>query len=195
MKTFVQIGAHTGKDYFQNIILKLTDPANVILVEPNSELINILEQNYSFLTHKHKINICNKAISINNGTADLHLYHSSTGHSSLISRKSHHPSHFINVETITFKKLCEIYSIKEVEFLFIDTEGLDYEIINSIDFSSIKINSLCFEVWPYDNDDSKNNFKTGTSFFNNIIKPKLEKYFILKEQVKEDVSNLLYIRK
>jgi hypothetical protein len=58
--------------------------------------------------------------------------------------------------------------------LQIDTEGLDYEIVNSINFEEIKINTLIFEVWSYIEDDLNNVYRTGEEFLN---KDKLEKLY------------------
>ena len=49
------------------------------------------------------------------------------------------------IQIKTFSDVCKKYNITEIDFLFIDTEGHDYNIINSIDFSNIKINKIKFE--------------------------------------------------
>ena len=49
------------------------------------------------------------------------------------------------IQIKTFSDVCKKYNIIEIDFLFIDTEGHDYNIINSIDFSNIKINKIKFE--------------------------------------------------
>jgi hypothetical protein len=51
----------------------------------------------------------------------------------------------IDVKILVFNDLVEKYNINEIEYLFIDTEGYDYQIIKSIDFNEIKINKVKFE--------------------------------------------------
>ena len=83
----------------------------------------------------------------------------------------------MDVELITFSDLCKIYNISEIELLQIDTEGLDYEIVNSINFKEVKINTLIFEVWNYLEDDLNSIYTTGQEFLNQINKDKLEKLY------------------
>lgn len=177
MKTYVQIGSNVGVDYFQKDIESLTEPSIVVLVEPNYRLLDTLKKNYSDLMNKHEVIICNKAISTKNNTDKLYLYKES-GHSSLIKRRSHiTPVEEMDVESITFHDLCKTYNISEIELLQIDTEGLDYEIINSINFEEIKINNLIFEVWTYSDDDLNSVYKTGLEFLSQIRKEKLEEAY------------------
>jgi hypothetical protein len=126
---------------------------------------------------KHEVIICNKAISTKNNTEKLYLYPES-GHSSLIKRRSHiTPVGEMDVELITFSDLCKAYSISEIELLQIDTEGLDYEIVNSINFEEIRINALIFEYWDYFEDDLNSTYTTGQEFLNQINKDKLEEIY------------------
>ena len=177
MKTYVQIGANIGADDFQKEIESLVDLSLIVLVEPNYNLLDKLKENYSGISNKHEVVICNKAISTKNNTEKLYLYPES-GHSSLIKRKSHiTPVGEMDVELITFSDLCKIYNISEIELLQIDTEGLDYEIVNSINFKEVKINTLIFEVWNYLEDDLNSIYTTGQEFLNQINKDKLEKLY------------------
>ena len=51
----------------------------------------------------------------------------------------------IKIKSITFNKLIEKYKIERINKLIIDTEGLDYKIIKSINFKKIFINEIMFE--------------------------------------------------
>jgi len=193
LKTYLQIGANVGNDEFYDIIQKLDERCQVILVEPNQDLIPLLQESYKLLKDKHNIIVCNKAISIIEGQVTFFKYSSSSGHSSLVKRKSHQvPADTCTVEAITFNNLCKMYNIQEIEYLYIDTEGLDYEIINSINFEEIKINNICFEEWPHEQDDLNHNFKTGRLFLETEVKPKIEKYFSYKQTSN---NNFIYIAK
>jgi FkbM family methyltransferase len=173
MKAYVQIGANVGNDDFQREIELLEESSLIVLVEPNHLLLDELKKNYSSVIEKHKVVICDKAISTKASNEKLYLYNG-TGLSSLIKRKSHiTPVGEIDVELITFSDLCKTYNISEIELLQIDTEGLDYEIVNSIDFEEVKINALIFEVWTYSEDDLNNVYTTGPEFLDQMSKGKL----------------------
>lgn len=194
MKTYIQIGANIGNDYFQSKMQELTDSSRIILIEPNLNIIDQLKTNYTDLQKKHTVEFCTKAISIENKKTDLYFY-TDHAHSSLINRATHNcVTSTLKVETITFQQLCEIYQINEIELLCVDTEGMDYEIINSIDFSQIPIHNLIFEEWPFSNDDINQNFKTGPIFFQEV-KSNLEKFFTLKEIIPSNPINLFYQKK
>ena len=58
----------------------------------------------------------------------------------------------IKVKTFTFNELCKLHEIKHVDYLSIDTEGSEEEIIRSIDFENIDISIV----------DVENNFGNTT---------------------------------
>ena len=53
----------------------------------------------------------------------------------------------LTCEGITFSDLCEKYNITSIDYLQIDTEGFDTEIILDIDFSKIDIKKIKYEKW------------------------------------------------
>jgi FkbM family methyltransferase len=175
MNTYVQIGANVGNDEFQRMIEGLTESVRVVLVEPNVQLLNELQSNYSTLSKKHNIIYFNKGISVKEGEANLHLYGHS-GLSSLMRRKTYpHLSGSITIETVKFSTMCELLEINEIFQLSIDTEGLDCEILESIDLNKIKIREIIFEEWPHENDDMDNLHKTGEVMLQKI-KEKYKNY-------------------
>ena len=97
----------------------------------------------------------------------LYLYEY-PGHSSLLDRRTLKHRDSLEISAVTFNSLCEEFSIKEIEYLCIDTEGLDYEIINSIDTYKIDIKVIVFEKWNMDNDDLNDTYRTGLDFLNKI---------------------------
>ena len=52
---------------------------------------------------------------------------------------------FIKIKTVTFNELLDKYKIEYISKLLIDTEGLDYKIINSINFKKFFIKEIIFE--------------------------------------------------
>ena len=178
MKTYVQIGSNVGNDDFQKLIEKLNERSRIILVEPNITLHDILLSNYNDLINKHDITVESCGISIKKEEVDIYLY-SDSGWSSSINRRHNIPKikpTTMKINTLTFNDLCEKYDISNIEYLSIDTEGLDYEILNSIDLSKIDIKNILFEKWNIDNDDLNENYRTGLQFLNDYIIPKYKDY-------------------
>jgi len=179
MKNYIQIGANIGNDDFQKIVENLTESSTIILVEPNILLLEQLSNNYKHLNDKHNIIIYPYGISIKNEIAEFYQYGEIYGNYSLINRKTHPLKNNVTtskIETVTFNKMCDYFSITDIELLFIDTEGMDYEILNSIDLTKINIETIIFEKWIFDNDDINNNFRTGQQFLNDYLVSKFKNY-------------------
>ena len=56
----------------------------------------------------------------------------------------------MKMDFITFKNMIDVFSIKSINRLQIDVEGAEYEILNSIDYKDIMINSILFESKHFD---------------------------------------------
>ena len=178
MKSYIQIGANVGDDDFQRLIESVDERVRLILIEPNIDLIDELTNNYSNLKNKHEIIIIPSAISTTNGTFKFYLRTDMKhfGGASLLNRKGYDLNIIREVAAITFDKLCENYSIDVVEYLCIDTEALDYEILNSIDLSKVNIKTIFFEKWDSGDEDLNENFKNGINFLNKFIVPKYKDF-------------------
>jgi FkbM family methyltransferase len=176
MKIYIQIGANVGNDEFFRKVKELKSPAEIHLIEPNKNLHDELRQCYSSLSNYHNILIHDFGISNKSEISVLNLY-SNSGLSSLIDRKSYnYKQSQIEIYCKTFNEFCKEFKISKIEYLTIDTEGLDYEILNSIDPSSIDIKEIVFEVWPYEEDDLMNRYRTGETFLNTEVLLKYDDY-------------------
>lgn len=182
MKVFFQIGTNDGNDRFRKLVINYK-PDIVILVEPNNKLIQKIEKNYSDIKNVH---IYNNAVYYNNDEiVDLFISEGRNVEvaSSLFSlvpmndwgEKSDLPK--ISAKSITFDQICKNHNITEIEYLQIDTEGFDSEIIKMIDFTKYKINTLRFERWTFGTDcfTKHNNEKSNELGMNgmNDVKKKL----------------------
>lgn len=153
MKTFIQIGTNDGNDEF-NEIVKQENPDLVILVEPNKNLNSKIDQMYSDVSNYV---IENVAINLERGSCKLYYpIDHFTGiqfydvHFSLVPMDDWGENLVqIECEGITFTDLCEKYNITSVDYLQIDTEGFDSEIILSIDFSKIDVKKIKYEKWNF----------------------------------------------
>lgn len=178
MKNYIQIGANVGRDDFQKLVENISEEIMVVLIEPNIDLLDELNNNYETLKKRHRIVILSYAISPISGDVDFYLRTDikQFGGSSLINRKSYPLDKMRNVTGKTLNDLCDELLITEIECLSIDTEGLDYEILNSIDFSELKINTIFCEKWNHMNDDLNGTYRTGNKFLNENIVPKFKNY-------------------
>lgn len=55
------------------------------------------------------------------------------------------------IKTENINNILKKYNFKKVDFLNIDLEGLEYEVIKSIDFKKYKINLICIEILEHNN--------------------------------------------
>lgn len=170
MKTYIQIGTNSGDDDFKKRCGLLEEKSRIVLVEPHVKLNNYIERNYQEISEKHEVIIVNKAIVPQEGLKSIYIYFTEYEEwlSSAINRRSYDRfASKINVDAITINSLLRELNIEEVEELHIDAEGLDYEILLSID-SAINIKMITCEIWPYDNDDKNNVYQTGPSLLHKI---------------------------
>ena len=165
---FVQIGTNTGNDLFRQLVLKYK-PKKVILVEPLPQLISSIKHFYKGIEN---ITIINKAITTGDTTTSLfipardgvygnpgvqpdrklgnHTY--DHGKFSMLPMNDWgEKKHMIEVKVsgITFEDVCKEYDIHNIDYLQIDTEGFDSEIIKSINMDDINIDILRYEKWNF----------------------------------------------
>ena len=187
MKEFglVVIGAHFGV-WLTEIISKYKN-TNILLVEP-------VPYNYKILSNKFKdyknIFICTKAVFSKNQKKTFYFVkeesipklgkHWASGIGSFEKQHiiNHKSKRFniqdididsIEIDFITFDNLIKEYEIKKIDSLQIDVEGAEYEILNTINFKNIQINSIQFESKHFDG-----TFTVGPKL--NLIKDKLIKF-------------------
>ena len=168
MKKFglVVIGAHFGV-WLKDVINEYKDQ-NIILVEPVPYNYNKLKENFK---NSKNIHICTNAIFSENKLKKFYYVkensilklgkHWASGIGSFSKNHilDHKSKRFkieqedieeIEVKFITFDDLVRNYSIESIDKLQIDVEGAEYEILNSINYKKITINSLQFESKHFD---------------------------------------------
>ena len=196
MKHFglVVIGAHFGVWLSEKI--SEYKNTNVLLIEPVPYNYRILKDTYK---NNKNILICTKAVFSENSKKNFYFVkeesipklgkHWASGIGSfdkqhILNHKSKrfeiqdHDIDNIEIDFITFENLIKEYEIESIDNLQIDVEGAEYEILNSIDFGKIRINSIQFESKHFDG-----TFNEG---------PKLS---IIKEKLYENGYNLTQIDK
>ena len=159
---FIEVGANDGRTW--DILFKFVKMFSWegILIEPHPKYFKELMENYAGI-RTDKIHFENVAISNRNETRKLYYlsklnkkikhYHELKGINSLSKA---HVDKFRNVQShvsidsktvkcITLEEVVKKYDFWNFQLLMIDTEGFDYKIIQSIDFSKFKPDLICFE--------------------------------------------------
>ena len=152
MKTIIQIGIANAEDHVKDFILKYPNDYFIYLIEPIMESNSLIEEAYSFTNNKIIFNI---AISNTNGYLDLFANRQRGGDNAHCSVNYNHliihgnpEQHIykINVPCLDLNTLINyIIQNKEIEYLFIDTEGHDCDILLSTDFLNFNIKNIIFE--------------------------------------------------
>ena len=165
---FIQIGANDGVrcDDIYRFVTK--NKLKGIVVEPLKDLFSELEKNYSEHPQIKKVNA---AISNENGQQALYRIRpdasvpdwchgiASFNKSHLLSSSNKIPNinEYIEeelVECITFSRLISENNVTQVDFLQVDVEGFDFEIIKMIDFNVIKPKIIRYEWCNLSSEDN-----------------------------------------
>ena len=190
---FIQIGSSNGitADPITQFIVK--NNWNGILVEPVKYIFEELKKNYSSI--KNRLIFENCAIANENGklkfyrlkkseNADLPFWYEQLGslNKEVVLKHKDSIPHFDDlfiedtVNAITFKNLVEKHSIKKIDFIQIDAEGYDYEILKMIPLSEFEVDFIMFENRHLPDLDfknairmlKKNGFQVGTKYKDTI---------------------------
>lgn len=163
---FIQVGANdgvSGCDHIrQNVITK---GWSGILVEPVPHIFKKLVKNYE---GQPLISFENAAIGTKDGTQVFYHFDESMSswHNELGSFKKEILSRHgienvdelikeLQVPVIAFTSLLKKYNITHLNILNIDTEGYDYEILKTIDFSFVKPSVIIYEHRHLSTEDYK----------------------------------------
>lgn len=164
MAVYFQIGTNDGNDLF-NSLVKSVKPKLVILVEPNIALVQEIKRNYKDVENVHIFNnaiyyhsdmevelyipACNGVYGTkaDNGFTYTHCHFSLLPMNDWASKDDMCK---IKAKTITFDDICEEFGIKTIDYLQIDAEGFDSEILKMIDLDKFNIKKIRFENWGFD---------------------------------------------
>jgi len=140
-------------------------PDLVILVEPNRDFEPIIRKHYEGVQN---VFIFSKAIyyenkpdvslfvpgkrgvfgsRADNGWTYSHLHFSLVPMNDWGSKED-----MVELKTsgIRFDTLCSVFGLTQIDYLQMDTEGFDSEIIKMIDFSKVDIRQIRYEKWDFD---------------------------------------------
>ena len=144
--TFIDIGAADGKTFSNTYALGLLGWSGVCVDASPGAYPNLVE------TYKNsaKVQCIHAAITTKRGNVTFHECSDSLVSSLNAEHKAqwdHHGFTWTEVEVmgITFKDLVDIAGIQRAEFINIDAEGHDLEILRQIDLKTIGCEMLCIE--------------------------------------------------
>lgn len=148
----IQIGANSGKDHvFDFALNNRQDIELLVLVEPIPFLIETLKSQYKGF----EVAVVEAIAISDEETPNFTLYYEEDSNYEVSSfSKKHILDHgcpdykikSVEVPAMTINQLLDKYEITELDYLFIDAEGLDVHLISSIDFTKYKISNIFFEI-------------------------------------------------
>lgn len=159
--TFLQIGANDGvmNDPIYQFNCKNRYRVSGFVLEPLPDLFEKLCKNYEICPDIKAVNL---AIHETEDVMTLHRVRQGyLGDLSELAQgvASFDPNHWkktslipsedyidkVDVKCMSFRNFIKKFKVKKLDLLLIDTEGYDFEILNSIDFTQIKPNIIRFE--------------------------------------------------
>jgi FkbM family methyltransferase len=153
----IQIGANDGDDEVYELISSNRDKiSKAVLIEPIPYCIPALQNRYAEIKNVYIENI---AITNNPDIKEQTFYYINESNYQVSSLKKQHLTDHgvedklirsISVNCLTISNIVDKYDIINLDYLFIDAEGYDYEIIKSIDFGKCNIKNIKFESMHID---------------------------------------------
>ncbi len=123
----LDIGAHIG--IFSVFASKFADDGKIYSFEPTPENFKILKENLEFNKIKNIV-LINKAVSSKNEKREIILCDANTGGHSFFKIGNDY-SKKIKIQTISLDKFVKENKIYQIDFLKMDCEGAEYEILFS----------------------------------------------------------------
>ncbi|WP_457627875.1 FkbM family methyltransferase [Persephonella sp.] len=128
--TIIDVGAHWGG--FSSIFAKLTGKkGKVISFEASSYNYKMLNKNICINYLGNIVQTFNLAVGHSKGKIRLGIANSSSGHNSVL-RKDIDIKLFEEVEQISLDEFCEENNVKDVNFIKVDVEGYELEVLKGM---------------------------------------------------------------
>ncbi len=96
----------------------------------------------------------------------------------------------LKVKALTSDELFKKWNIKHVDYLFVDIEGLDNEIVHDINFRETEVNFICWEHAHNKSIDISETYKLLLERGYSIEKTRSESYAYKRKQNESYISNI-----
>lgn len=159
MKTLIQIGCNTGDQYIFETIYNL-EIDNCIFVDANDSALNVCKENFEkFLSDKNlKFHINAKYIcAVISNNPDQYIDFNIpdgedlSGHSSIyVNQLTDRKYRTEKIQNVTIENLLNFLKLTTVDYLIVDAEGCDKEILSTLNWESYKIKNIKFEFTHWD---------------------------------------------
>ena len=178
----IDIGAHVG--IFSTYASELNKSGKVYSFEPFKENFERLKM-HKKLNQNENLKIYNLGVAGKNGKRFFNLHSENTGGHSLHTNKK--SKNIIEIETIRLSDFCKKENIETIDFLKIDCEGAEFEILKSDEKLLDKVKKIVLECHPFENNNTsyiydllkKYNFKVIKER-NNIADNELQMIYAIK---------------
>ncbi len=151
--TILQIGTNDGNDHvFEYIKHNHKDIEKIILIDANPECLSKAKEQYEKFSQTIFLNYAIVPFTTHEqSTVTLFLPKNNdfNSHASLnpthLERHGHSFYDGIIVPAISFDRLYNMLNLSIIDRLYIDVEGLDIDILQTIDLANVDIKYICFE--------------------------------------------------
>jgi FkbM family methyltransferase len=136
---FLEFGACDGITASNTYYFEKYRKSKGILLEPNKFY------HKNILLNRKRSKIYFQCVDINSAKKKEFFEHKISSHSSVVRPYFENYKRSYFVETISLNDLLSKNNIKFIDFLSIDTEGSEYDLLNSLNFKQYKILTICVE--------------------------------------------------
>jgi FkbM family methyltransferase len=166
-KHIIQIGACGGKDHVTESLTRPLANTTIHLIEPLDNNFAKLQINYKNIAAINQVIFYKCAISTFTGKIPLYCQknirnpnnldeHCSISYDHLLAHGHQNNIEKIEADCYTLNDFIDKFNIKGIiDYLYIDTEGHDCDILLSINFDNLDINNIFFEQVHSDGPFSK----------------------------------------
>lgn len=153
MKTLIQIGCNVGNDEVYELLKNTNNKFRAILIDPNINSLNRCKTAYHDILESHSIDFLDYAIVPEENINSVDLYVPKNDDCSpFVStiqdhtiRHSHSECDKITTKAMSINALFEKLNVIDLDYLYIDTEGLCVDILINLDMNKYKIDKIIFE--------------------------------------------------
>ena len=146
----IQLGSNNGDDHVLSLVREKNDKIQkLILVDALPECAELTRRQYSFF--KGNLSVINVAIGTKNGLIDIFYpkgknqsTHASSSHNHLLVH-GHKEIEKIQIPCLNINSFLGSLNLEKIDYLFIDTEGMDVPILLEMDFEKYSPINLKFE--------------------------------------------------